>query len=99
MLFASMAEAAGAGGIGVLLTGMGDDGAAGLLAMREAGAYTIGQDQSTSAVYGMPAAAKALGAVAEELPIGAMPELIVGLVARAPEGGWRLPRGPMRAIP
>jgi len=99
MLFASLAQAAGAGSIGVLLTGMGEDGAAGLLAMREAGAFTIGQDQASSAVYGMPAAAKALGAVSEELPLGAMPELIVGLVARAPEGGQQRPRGRIRAVP
>ncbi len=99
MLFVSLAAGAGAGGIGVLLTGMGDDGAAGLLAMREAGAFTIGQDRATSAVYGMPAAAKALGAVAEELPIGAMPDLIARLVAGAPQGGRQRPRGPIQAVP
>jgi chemotaxis response regulator CheB len=53
----------------VLLTGMGRDGAAGLLAMRKRGAYTIGQDESTSAVYGMPAAAAALDAIDRQLAI------------------------------
>ena len=49
--------------LGVLLTGMGDDGAAGLLAIRRAGGYTIAEDESTAVVYGMPAAAVRMGAV------------------------------------
>ena len=65
----SVADALGPEAIGVLLTGMGRDGAAGLLAMRERGALTLGQDEATSAVYGMPAAAAALGAVDRQLPI------------------------------
>ena len=99
MLFASLAEAAGAASIGVLLTGMGDDGAAGLLAMRDAGAFTIGQNQETCAVYGMPAAAKKIGAVVEELPLGAMAERIARLVANTPAGERALPHGSMRAVP
>jgi two-component system chemotaxis response regulator CheB len=55
--------------IGVLLTGMGNDGAAGLLAMREAGFYTIAQDEATSVVWGMPGAAVKMGAVCEILPL------------------------------
>ena len=55
--------------LGVLLTGMGRDGATGLKLMRDAGYHTIGQDRATSAVYGMPKAAAELGAVAEELPL------------------------------
>lgn len=55
--------------VGVILTGMGRDGAEGLLHLREHGAHTIGQDQPTSAVYGMPKAAYELGAVAEQLPL------------------------------
>jgi chemotaxis response regulator CheB len=54
---------------GVLLTGMGRDGAAGLKRLREAGHHTIGQDRATSAVYGMPKAAAEMGAVAQELPL------------------------------
>jgi two-component system chemotaxis response regulator CheB len=70
VLMRSAATAAGAAAIGVLLTGMGRDGAQGLLAMRQAGALTIGQDQASSVVYGMPRAAKELGAVMLELPLG-----------------------------
>jgi chemotaxis response regulator CheB len=55
--------------VGVLLTGMGRDGALGLKAMRDAGFHTISQDQSTSAVYGMPKAAAAIGAAVEVLPL------------------------------
>ncbi|MDT7540074.1 MAG: two-component system, chemotaxis family, protein-glutamate methylesterase/glutaminase [Actinomycetota bacterium] len=65
----SIADALGPDAVGVLLTGMGRDGAAGLLAMRKRGAYTIGQDESTSAVYGMPAAAAALDAIDRQLAI------------------------------
>jgi len=68
----SVADALGPDAVGVLLTGMGRDGAAGLLAMRARGAFTIGQDEATSAVYGMPAAAAALGAVDRQLPIEAI---------------------------
>src|SRR5664280_1628599 len=59
----SLAGSRGERVVGVLLTGMGRDGAAGLLALRQRGAVTIGQDEATSAVYGMPAAALALGAI------------------------------------
>jgi two-component system chemotaxis response regulator CheB len=65
----SVADALGPDAVGVLLTGMGRDGAAGLLAMRGRGAFTIGQDEATCAVYGMPAAAAALDAIDRVLPI------------------------------
>jgi two-component system chemotaxis response regulator CheB len=68
-LFRSAARAAGARALGVILTGMGADGAAGLLAMRQAGAHTISQDEATSVVFGMPNAAQRLGAVIEQLPL------------------------------
>ena len=55
--------------IGVILTGMGTDGSEGLLAMRQAGAYTIGQDEASSVVYGMPKAAYLHGAVVRQLPL------------------------------
>jgi chemotaxis response regulator CheB len=64
--------------LGVLLTGMGRDGAAGLKRLREAGHHTIGQDRASSAVYGMPKAAAELGALAEELPL----EKIAGSLTR-----------------
>jgi two-component system chemotaxis response regulator CheB len=76
--FDSVARALGPDSLGVLLTGMGRDGAAGLLSMRERGAVTIGQDEASSAVYGMPAAAYALGAVEHQLPL---PEIAPALLA------------------
>ena len=72
VLFDSVAEAAKANAMGVLLTGMGADGAKGLLKMRQAGAYTVGQDKETCVVYGMPAVAFKIGAVQKQLPLGEM---------------------------
>lgn len=63
VLFESVARVAGSDAVGIILTGMGGDGAKGLLAMRKAGARTIGQDESTCVVYGMPKVAYDLGAV------------------------------------
>jgi two-component system chemotaxis response regulator CheB len=68
-LFTSVAAVQGSRAVGVLLTGMGDDGAKGLLAMRTAGATTIAQDEKTSAVFGMPRSAVALGAASKVLPL------------------------------
>jgi two-component system, chemotaxis family, protein-glutamate methylesterase/glutaminase len=67
--FESVARTIGPRAVGVLLTGMGRDGAIGLKAMRDAGAITIGQDEDSSAVWGMPAAAAAYGAVQRQLPL------------------------------
>ena len=79
LLFDSMAEVLRAQCVGVVLTGMGTDGAKGLLRMRLAGAQTIAQDKETSVVYGMPKAAKDLGAVDFELPIQQIGEKIIAL--------------------
>tara|TARA_R110002167_G_scaffold7394_10_gene35057 strand:+ start:4165 stop:5196 length:1032 start_codon:yes stop_codon:yes gene_type:complete len=68
-LFTSVAQACGAQAVGVILTGMGKDGAAGLLAMRQAGAATFGQDRDTSVVFGMPRAAFEIGAVERQLAL------------------------------
>ncbi|MEN9933281.1 MAG: hypothetical protein RIS17_1854 [Pseudomonadota bacterium] len=76
MLFQSLVPL-GAQAVGVILTGMGADGATGLLAMRQAGARTFGQDETSCVVYGMPAAAKRLGAVERELPLRALPRAIL----------------------
>ena len=81
--FESVARALGPEALGVLLTGMGRDGAAGLLAMRERGALTIGQDEATCAVYGMPAAAHALGAVERQLPLPEIAPALLAAVGRA----------------
>jgi two-component system chemotaxis response regulator CheB len=67
MLFSSVASAVGAKAIGVLLTGIGRDGAAGLLAMRRSGALTVAQDEASSVVYGMPRAAVELDAAMHQL--------------------------------
>lgn len=72
VLFRSVAKYAGKNALGMLMTGMGDDGAAGLLEMRRAGAHTIAQDEATCVVYGMPKEAVKRGAVAEILPLDAM---------------------------
>ncbi|WP_156839997.1 protein-glutamate methylesterase/protein-glutamine glutaminase [Novosphingobium aquimarinum] len=69
VLFQSVAETVGAKAVGILLTGMGSDGANGLLAMARAGAHTIAQDESTSTVFGMPRAAISLGAAQVVAPI------------------------------
>jgi two-component system chemotaxis response regulator CheB len=78
-LFLSVAEHAGAAAIGVLLTGMGDDGAKGLLAIRRRGGRTLAQDKESCAVFGMPAAAQRLGAVDDLLP----PAELATAIARA----------------
>jgi two-component system chemotaxis response regulator CheB len=69
VMLRSVAQAAGRNAIGVLLTGMGEDGARGLLALRQAGAPTVAQDEASCVVYGMPRAAVLLGAAAEVLPL------------------------------
>jgi two-component system response regulator WspF len=73
VFFASVARHWERAATGVLLTGMGRDGAAGLLAMRQAGQSTIAQDEASSAVYGMPRAAAELGAAQQILPLGKIP--------------------------
>jgi chemotaxis response regulator CheB len=78
--FSSIAAHVGSTALGVILTGMGRDGAAGLKLMRDSGAITIGQDESTSAVYGMPAAAMAVGAVEHELPLPEIAPLVLRII-------------------
>jgi two-component system chemotaxis response regulator CheB len=84
VLFSSVASVAGKNAIGVILTGMGHDGAAGLLAMRQRGASTLAQDEASCLIYGMPHAAKLLGGVERELPLsGLAAELLRLSYARA----------------
>jgi two-component system chemotaxis response regulator CheB len=85
VLFGSVAEVAGSKARGVLLTGMGTDGAEGLLAMRRKGCVTIAQNEETSVVFGMPKAAIDLGAASRVLPLGAIANAI--LAADPPEAG------------
>jgi two-component system chemotaxis response regulator CheB len=69
VLFRSVAKFAGKNALGIIMTGMGDDGARGLKEMRDAGAYTVGENEDSCVVYGMPKEAMKLGAVCEEMPL------------------------------
>ena len=82
VLFRSAARAAGANAVGVIMTGMGDDGARGLLEMKQAGARTFAQDEATSIVFGMPKEAIARGAADRILPLSAIAREILQATAR-----------------
>ncbi len=82
-LFDSVAKSIRGQAVGVILTGMGNDGARGLKAMHDAGARTVGQDEATSTVYGMPRAAAELGAVDQALPIDKIAGAVIAYVAGA----------------
>ncbi|GAB4242976.1 MAG: chemotaxis response regulator protein-glutamate methylesterase [Acidobacteriota bacterium] len=85
VLFFSVAKAAGHNAVGALLTGMGADGAKGLLAMKEAGAHTIAQNEATCVVYGMPREAVRLGAASEILPLDRIAGALLKAAARPRE--------------
>lgn len=85
ILLRSMAESLGAHSIGVVLTGMGDDGAEGLLAIRHAGGYTIAEDESTAVVNGMPEVARSLDAACVSLPLDFIGRAITNLVPASQE--------------
>lgn len=76
VLFDSVSKIAGSKAIGVILTGMGRDGASGLLSMRKAGAYTVGQDKETCIVYGMPMVANQIGGVMQEAPLTSIANIV-----------------------
>jgi two-component system chemotaxis response regulator CheB len=82
VMFDSVAQYAGANTIGVILTGMGGDGAKGMLAMKQAGAYTIAQDEASCVVFGMPKEAIKLGGVDKVLPLAEIPAAIVAYVCK-----------------
>ena len=81
VLFNSSAQAAGKNAVGVILTGMGKDGALGMLAMKNAGAYNFAQDEASCVVFGMPREAIAVGATHEVGPLQALPGMVLGYLA------------------
>lgn len=86
VLFRSVAEAAGSNALGVIMTGMGNDGAQGMADLKRAGAATIAQDEATSVVFGMPGEAIARGVVDEVLPLG---DIAAGILRKAASGRTR----------
>jgi two-component system, chemotaxis family, protein-glutamate methylesterase/glutaminase len=80
VLFESVARTCGSAAVGVILTGMGEDGAAGLLTMRQKGAYTFAQDEASSTVFGMPGAAMIRGAVERLEPLANIAPEILKLI-------------------
>lgn len=83
VLFNSVASIAKNHAIGILLTGMGADGAAGMLRMRKAGAYTIGQDKESCVVYGMPMEAYKIGAVCQQVSLSTIPQVVMAQLAKS----------------
>jgi two-component system chemotaxis response regulator CheB len=81
VMFDSLVNCVAAKTIGVILTGMGGDGADGLLKLRQAGAFTIGQDDQSCVVYGMPKVAYEKGAVMKQLPLAEIPKELMRLVS------------------
>jgi two-component system chemotaxis response regulator CheB len=82
VLFQSVADEVGRNAVGVILTGMGADGSKGLLAMRRAGAPTVGQDEATSVIYGMPKVAFDTGAVQLQKPLQDVAKAALDFVSR-----------------
>ena len=87
VLFSSLAMVCGSNGIGVELTGMGADGARGMLEMRSRGAVTIAQDEASSVIFGMPKAAIAAGAVKDVLPLDEIAAALCRHASVAPRRG------------
>jgi len=81
ILFESVAKVCGNNAIGIILTGMGHDGAKGLLSMRKKGARTIGQDEKSSVVYGMPKVAFNIGAVEKQVSLEKIPQAILSMLS------------------
>jgi two-component system chemotaxis response regulator CheB len=91
VLFESVADYAGPNAIGAILTGMGADGAEGLLAMRKAGAHTLAQDERSCVVFGMPREAIQRGAAEHVVPLDDVAGLLLGLAARGPKVAAQAP--------
>jgi two-component system chemotaxis response regulator CheB len=94
VLFRSVAQSAGCHSVGVILTGMGRDGAEGLKEMRQAGASTIAQDENTSVVWGMPGAAWQIGAAQA---LHALPQIAARIVNLVTAGSSTVQRNPQSA--
>ena len=88
VLFRSAAQAAGPLAAGVIMTGMGDDGAGGLLEMREAGSLTIAQNEASCVVFGMPREAIRRGAARYVVGLDSIPSTIMAWVANPEAGTW-----------
>jgi two-component system chemotaxis response regulator CheB len=88
-----VAKSAGRNAVGVMLTGMGADGAKGMLAMKESGAPTLAQDEATCVVYGMPKEAVKLGAVEEIVPLPKIPRAIISMLERGNQGHNSVKKG------
>jgi two-component system chemotaxis response regulator CheB len=90
VLFRSAANCAGKNAIGIIMTGMGDDGAAGMLEMYQAGAHTLAQDEASCVVFGMPKEAIARGAVSEVVPLAEMSRRLFAWLAAQGKRGFRV---------
>jgi two-component system chemotaxis response regulator CheB len=77
VLFRSAARYAGQNAVGIIMTGMGDDGAAGMLEMKQTGAFTVAQDEESCVIFGMPKKAIELGAVDKVVPLKLIPQVIL----------------------
>ena len=84
ILFRSASTAAGAHTLGVLLTGMGSDGARGLQAIKQAGGYSLAQNEASCVVYGMPRVATELGVVDQSIDLQAIPKAIINTLQKIP---------------
>ena len=89
MLFRSAARVVGKSAVGVILTGMGKDGAEGLLELRQAGAATLGQNEESSLIYGMPRVAFERGGVMRQYALAQMADAILDACEDAPDRGGR----------
>ena len=100
VLFRSVARVAGKAAVGVILTGMGKDGAEGLLEMRKAGAMTLGQDEASSLIYGMPRVAFERGAVMHQYSLSRMADAILDACEADPKAqDARSPPQAARRVP
>jgi two-component system chemotaxis response regulator CheB len=99
VLFESCARHVGANAVGIIMTGMGDDGARGLLAMRGAGARTLAQDEATCVVFGMPRVAIELGAAERVLPLPRLAEEATALVRARHRGAQAKGPGALSTSP